>query len=58
MTDHKHEDDLGEIARMWDFAEGGVTPQAARNALAYMTENHARNDSGTFFHTSEKMRAC
>ena len=43
-------DDIDEIARMWDFFDGGVTVEAAWDALAYMTENHARNQRGLFYH--------
>ena len=42
--------DMEEIARMWNFFDGGVSPEEARGALAYMTENHARNAGGTFYH--------
>ena len=42
--------DIDEIARMWNFLQGGVSVQEAREALARMTENHARNESGQFCH--------
>ena len=44
------EGDLHEIARMWNFWQGGVTLEQAHGVLAYMTHNHARNESGRFYH--------
>ncbi len=43
-------DDIAEIARMWDFFDGGVTMAQAHDALTYMTANHARNAQGGFYH--------
>lgn len=43
-------DDLNEIARMWNFMQGGVSAEEARRALAYMSANHARNAKGQFYH--------
>lgn len=42
--------DIDEIARMWNFFQGGVPIDEAYGALAYMTENHARNKNGQFYH--------
>lgn len=44
------EGDLHEIARMWNFWQGGVTLEQAHGVLAYMTHNHVRNESGQFYH--------
>ena len=44
------EADLPEIARMWNFFQGGVSLEEARGALAYMTQNHTRNKPEAFFH--------
>ena len=43
-------DDIDEIARMWNFFQGGVSLEEAHGALAYMTKNHARNEKGPFYH--------
>ena len=42
--------DLAEIARMWNFWDGGVSAEKARDALAYMTANHAKNKNGCLYH--------
>lgn len=44
------EEDISEIARMWNFFSGGVTVEEAWGALRYMTENHLRNGRGRFYH--------
>lgn len=44
------ERDIAEIARMWNFFQGGVSVAEAYDALAYMTGNHARNTSGSLYH--------
>ena len=44
------ENDLEEIARMWNFSQGGVTKEQAHGVLAYLTANHARNVRGAFYH--------
>ena len=44
------DNDIDEIVRMWDFFRGGVSLEEAHGALAYMTENHARNANGSLYH--------
>ena len=44
------ERDIAEVARMWNFFQGGVSVAEAHDALAYMTANHARNATGSFYH--------
>ena len=44
------EADVDEIARMWNFFDGGVTVEQAYGALTYMNANHARNAQGAFYH--------
>ena len=44
------EEDIAEIARMWNFFSGGVSVEEACGALDYMTKNHARNEEGRFYH--------
>jgi len=44
------EKDIAEIARMWNFFQGGVSESEAYDALAYMAANHARNTTGSFYH--------
>ncbi|MBE6760249.1 MAG: GNAT family N-acetyltransferase [Ruminococcaceae bacterium] len=42
--------DIDEIARMWNFFQGGVSVEEAHGALEYMNSNHARNRSGILHH--------
>ena len=42
--------DIDEIARMWNFFQGGVSVEEAHHALAYMSANHARNQHGRLYH--------
>ena len=42
--------DLDEIARMWNFFDGGVSLEQARQVLDYITGNHARNHAGHLYH--------
>ncbi len=44
------EADLPEVARMWDFAQGGVSPEQAREAIAGMEANHRKNRPGSIYH--------
>lgn len=44
------EADLPEIVRMWNFFQGGVSLEETIDALNYMTQNHTRNASGSFYH--------
>jgi len=42
--------DVSEVARMWDFAHGAISLDAAHEAIEYMTGNHARNTHGHIHH--------
>lgn len=43
-------EDLGEIARMWDFENGPISQDQAARVLERMEENHGKNISGSIWH--------
>lgn len=44
------QEDIAEISHMWNFWDGGVSTGKAREVLAYMASNHAKNRNGALYH--------
>lgn len=44
------DDDIEEVARMWDFENGRISADEAQNVIAYMQNNHKRNKVGCIYH--------
>ncbi len=42
--------DIDEVARMWKYEKGSISPEDARRAIAYMQNNHKRNRHGSIYH--------
>jgi len=44
------DDDINEVARMWNFEKGEISSIDAKKAIDWMNENHQKNNEGPFFH--------
>jgi len=42
--------DTGEVARMWNFEQGGISRREAKKAIRRMRKNHRRNRPGVIHH--------
>lgn len=42
--------DISEVARMWDFENGSIPVDEAQEAIDYMTDNHKKNRIGDIHH--------
>lgn len=43
-------DDIAEVARMWNFGNGSISVAEAENAIAAMQDNHLKNKIGYIYH--------
>ena len=43
-------DDIEEVARMWEYEKGTITMDDAQKAIAYMQNNHKKNETGHIYH--------
>ena len=43
-------DDIDEVARMWNFEKGSISLQEAQEAIDYMHDNHQKNYTGYIYH--------
>ena len=43
-------DDINEVARMWNFEKGSISLQEAQEAIDYMQDNHQKNYTGYIYH--------
>ena len=44
------DDDIREVARMWAFEAGEISPEDAKKAIDYMQDNHKKNKRGYIHH--------
>ena len=44
------DEDLNEVARMWEFEKGPISFNQAQEAIDYMQNNHKQNRFGTIHH--------
>ena len=44
------DNDVREVARMWAFEAGEITADEAQKAIAYMRDNHIKNNFGYIYH--------
>jgi RimJ/RimL family protein N-acetyltransferase len=44
------DDDVSEVARMWEFEKGCISREEAQNAIKRMQDNHKRNHQGYIYH--------
>jgi len=44
------DDDINEVARMWEFEKGSISQEEAQDAIFYMQNNHKRNKEGYIYH--------
>lgn len=44
------DNDIEEVARMWEFEKGKIPPDEASKAIRYMQDNHKRNRHGSIYH--------
>ncbi|MGI5959661.1 MAG: GNAT family N-acetyltransferase [Massiliimalia sp.] len=42
--------DINEVARMWDWQNGAVSAEQAKEAVLWMQENHKKNKPGELHH--------
>ena len=43
-------DDINEVARMWNFEKGSISLNKAKEAIEYMQNNHKQNRTGFIYH--------
>jgi len=43
-------DDINEVARMWEFEKGCISLDKAKEAIEYMQKNHKQNHTGYIYH--------
>ena len=44
------DDDINEVARMWNFEKGSISLEEAKKAIEYMQTNHIQNSTGYIHH--------
>ena len=44
------DDDIDEVARMWEFEKGNIPLSEAQKAIEYMQNNHKQNHTGYIYH--------
>ena len=44
------DDDINEVARMWNFENGSISLEEAKEAIDYMQNNHKQNRTGFIYH--------
>jgi len=44
------DNDIEEVARMWEFEQGGISTEEARKAIENMQNNHKKNKIGHIYH--------
>lgn len=45
-----NDEDIREVACMWNFEKGEISLKEAKEAIDWMNENHEKNLQGPFFH--------
>ena len=44
------DNDIDEVARMWDWEQNPISIEKAREAVHYMQDNHKKNKQGRIYH--------
>ena len=44
------DNDIDEVARMWEWQNGAISAYEAREAIRYMQDNHKKNKQGYIYH--------